>query len=546
MAANYYGAIWIPDWQVSVAQQRVQLELPAPIALADGRDVKEANAYARSLGIRVGMSLKRARALAPQLAVLDANARDELQALDSVIAAAHQDVAQVAVVRPGLLTFAARGPVRFAGGEEQLASNLIGAVATEAGYEAHIGFAHHYLAALVAAHSDAYIPLEETGKFVRSLPLTQLLWAGVRGRDDRAVLEMLRQLHDLGVRRIGKFLDLEESAVRMRFPEAADAVYSLIRDTADVFPKISDTSELYSVRRDFEEPVLEMEGLAFVARAMAVEFVAGLSQRRRTVQSVTIVVRWAVEELGDDGAGAYVGGEREREITWRIFEVSEAEITRRMRWQLSAWVDRARSSSPHSRGGIVGVELYCSQLLPEESAQAALWGERRQVSRQTATQAVAQIQSVIGAQGVKRCVPESSPTPVEAAVLKDWDDEVPSGARQRKDAGPWPGGVPRPWPSKLEKELEIRLYDAAGHECHISGLGLFSCAHGCHDPFPVAVKLPQGAVKVSEYAGPWLREAQWWSGLGNSHAWCQIITEIGSGLLCSYEAGKWRAVGSYE
>ena len=67
--------------------------------------------------------------------------------------AAEDVVAFPVVLRPELLLVDAAGPVRHHGSEEEVAAELVGAVARESGSESYAGIADGMLAAVMAAQA---------------------------------------------------------------------------------------------------------------------------------------------------------------------------------------------------------------------------------------------------------------------------------------------------------------------------------------------------------------------------------------------------------
>ena len=65
------AALWFPDWPVQAARLDSGDELAEPIAIAAQHRVKVCSHAARQLGIRRGMRVRNAQAVAPELTVVD-------------------------------------------------------------------------------------------------------------------------------------------------------------------------------------------------------------------------------------------------------------------------------------------------------------------------------------------------------------------------------------------------------------------------------------------------------------------------------------------
>jgi len=113
------------------------------------------------------------------------------RAFGAVVAAFDTVAAGVECLRPGLARCRARGPARWAGGEEQAASLLVEAIEATVGVECFVGIADGPLASTEAARAGRIIPSDDTLSFLGPLGLSSALGcvptsAAERGRRPRS------------------------------------------------------------------------------------------------------------------------------------------------------------------------------------------------------------------------------------------------------------------------------------------------------------------------------------------------------------------------
>src|SRR5699024_6541818 len=128
-----------------------------PLAIHDGQGVLLCSATARSQGVRSGMSRRSAQQMCPELVLLGVDDTRDARSFEPIVQAVEAVAAGVQVLRPGIVLLPARGPSRYAGSEEQLADQLIGAVAEESGAECQVGIGEGLLTVLLAAREGSIV-----------------------------------------------------------------------------------------------------------------------------------------------------------------------------------------------------------------------------------------------------------------------------------------------------------------------------------------------------------------------------------------------------
>ena len=100
------AALWFPDWPVQAARLESGDELTEPVAITAQHRIKVCSHAARQLGIRRGMRVRNAQAVAPELTVIEDNPDRDGRMFASLAASFDEVAASVEVLRPGLVVVA--------------------------------------------------------------------------------------------------------------------------------------------------------------------------------------------------------------------------------------------------------------------------------------------------------------------------------------------------------------------------------------------------------------------------------------------------------
>jgi hypothetical protein len=141
---------------------------------------------------------------------------EALRSFDRVIGAVEAYCPWVTAVRPGICSLPARGPARYFGGEDRLASLVAETASAVAAVE--VGVADGLFAAVLAAQDGVIVPAGGTADFLAPFPV------GVLGQPELAEL-----LNRLGVRTLGEFAALPEAHVLGRFGSDGRAGHCVAR-----------------------------------------------------------------------------------------------------------------------------------------------------------------------------------------------------------------------------------------------------------------------------------------------------------------------------
>jgi protein ImuB len=438
---------------------------------------------------------------------------------------------RVESVRLGVCAFGARGPARYFGGEEALASLLIAATES-AGFACRIGVADGLFAALLAAGTaaaaDASGPAaapdasdtaadagDTAGAFVTVVPAggTAGFLAGqpVSVLDDAELAGLLARL---GIRTLGDLAALPAESVASRFGEAGETAHRLARGEQRRPLAVSAPPADLAVGVEFDPPHELAEPVVFAAKGLAERFHAGLAARGVTCVRVEVEVTWA------DG--------RRTSRLWRHDGLLTAvQVADRVRWGLEPGAGDA---------AITVLRLVPDQLVRAAGRQLALWGE--EVVAGKVARAAMRVQALLGHDAVLRPVRSGGRT------VRDQLQPVPFGenlAPKRATDQPWPGRIPGPPPAVVYPEPKpARVTDAAGGPVTVSGRCVMS-------GIPAELSLDgEPELSVTGWAGPWPLAERWWDPeSATREARFQLVTDDGRAWLAAVRASAWQIEAGY-
>ncbi|MDO5031235.1 DNA polymerase Y family protein [Corynebacterium sp.] len=510
------AALWFPDWPVQALREGLPVkgktqEEQGACAVVRQHQVLACNAAARRAGIRRGMRVRQAQAVAPQLRVEEANP-DRDGAVFAQIAVGLDAVASsVEVLRPGLVIVDAAAAGRFHGGEDTAAEMLVDAAA-HAGLDATIGVADEIATALIAARHEglgAVVPEGGSRQFLAAQPLGVLAAEVCLGCPP----ELVAQLRALGLRTLGELAELPLRQMSTRFGEAGKRCHAIASAAPDrrVAPELARPD--LAVEENFEEPLERVDAAAFAARQLA----ARLHVRLRAAGQVCLRLRVCAE---------FERGERVERV-WRTQEaLSESATADRVRWQLDGWLSSARAGEG---GGVVKLLLEPVETAAPEAR--GLWGAA--ASTEQAKRVISRVQSQLGVDRVLQ------PRDGGGRGVAGRIEYVPYG-EQREPApqGTWPGRIPAPLPAQLaHPAARIRIVDASAAELFVTAEALLSGE-------PAAVSWSRQRYRVIGWAGPWPVEA--WG--EQRCARLQVVGESERGQrawLLVWAAGRWSVEATY-
>ncbi|HEX3706392.1 MAG TPA: DNA polymerase Y family protein [Mycobacteriales bacterium] len=513
--------MWCPDWPVVAAGNAAAVDaLDVPVAVLVANRVVACSNRARGIGVRRGMRRREAQARCPELIALVRDEAIEARYFEPAIRAVETVVSGVEVVRPGLLTLAARGPARHLGGEPALVTTLEEAVSWMAP-EVAVGVADGAFAAEQAARQRVVVPAGGSAAFLADLPVGTLDAFG-----GSALVDVLRRL---GIWTLGGFAALPAKDVAARFGPTGAWAHRQAggRDARPVV--IREPPVDCSVTVDLDPPVDRVDVVAFSARGAVETFIANLSSRGLACSCVELEV---ASEAGERAARR-----------WRASGVlSASDVIDRIRWQIEGWL-HAADGEPRLTAGITALRIVPVETVPTGAHQQALWGGDGE-SGERARRALARVQTMLGFDGVVAPSVVGGRGPVQRNGLTAWGEERPVSRRADE---PWPGHLPSPAPSLvLDPPTPVRLLDASGRSVVVGERGAI-----VRPPSVLGLRADP-PVAVISWAGPWPADERWWDPASAVRvARMQLVDDRGraylvAGEMCSGAEPRWHLEGIYD
>lgn len=325
-------SIWLPDLPID----RVRRGAPEPKAAAVWASVGAArrivcvDGAARARGIEPGTTLAAARAMAPDLALIEADPGADEACLSAVLAWSRRYTPLAAFDRPDGLMLDVAGATHLFGGEEALAADVERRLLSQ-GFRARVGLADSpELAWALARWSERRIAaagLSETelARIAAPLPLAAL----------RLSPGQVDGLAQAGLRRIGDILHRPRAPVAARWGRALfDRLDGMLGRIKSALSPVFETPACLA-ERTFAEPIARREdaeaAIASLARELCVlldrrgeglrrveasffrvdgavkTLEVGTSRPLREPDRIARLFRERLEALGDDGLDAGLG-----------------------------------------------------------------------------------------------------------------------------------------------------------------------------------------------------------------------------------------------
>lgn len=480
-------ALWFPDWPVQAARLDAGDALAEPIAVAAHHRVKACSHAARKVGIRRGMKVRNAQAVAPELTVVEDNPDRDGRMFASLAASFDDVAASVEVLRPGLVVADLAAAGAFHGGEDTAMEMLLDA-ASRRGIDAFVGAADEIATAVIAARCSQVVAPGASKDFLAAQPIGVLVAEEALGADAGTV----RALGQLGIATLGELAALPPSAVTTRFGANGMRVHRIAAAASDrrVAPEIA--VEDLAVAVTPEDPIERVDAAAFAARALAASLHERLAATGRNCLRLKVVA-----ELGD-------GTRLER--VWRTRDaLTESATADRVRWQLDGWLTSSRAlgggEGEGEGGGITSLLLEPLELAAPEPV-GKLWAGG--ASTDTARRVVERVQSQLGIDAVLQPRLVGGRGVAERVAMVPFGEE-PGGVEKHA----WPGAIPAPLPARLGGGIDhpasrIMLIDASGTPVIVTAEALLSAE-------PYGLAWGEKRYLVTGWAGPWPVDADWWT-----------------------------------
>ena len=497
------GCVWCPDWPVIAARKHADglgTELRnRPLIVRErvgSRDiVRAASAEARATGVMRGMRRREAEACCPEAVCVDADEANEARTFEVVARAVEVFTPRVVLDRPGRCEFPTRGPSRYFGGDDALASQIRAGVATALGpdgADVRIGIADGVFVARLAARRSVVVPAGGSAEYVAPWPVSVL--------DDDELASLLVRL---GLPTLGDVAALAPDAVLARFGSRGAQIHALSRGIdpgASVF--VAPPPDLVE-RTELDPPAERVDIAMFAAKELADRLLARLAERGLACTRVLVE---AETEHGERLTRCWRHARSEYGDA-----LTPAVLAERVRWQLDAWITTGETTA-----GITGLTLVPDEVVPADGRQLGFWGGD-QVAHQRADRALARVQGMLGYDAVTTAVVQGGRTPAEQVRWVPWGEPREPGLPLAigSEVAAWPGALPPPFPARVfDPPLLAELVDAGGEAIAVNGRG-----EQLHPPAYVRCRaLPAGGGAVRAWAGPWAHDVRWWD--AHAHRRC--------------------------
>ena len=530
MVPERIACLSCPDWPVVALRSRDPELRGVPVAVVEhaerGLVVVAASANARAEGVTPGLRRREAEARCPGLTIAEADRQVEARAFEQVARTVETFTPRFVLEEPGRLTFPTRGPSRYFGGDTATASRVLGAVRDTGIFDARVGVADGGFAAMLAASaaevgSSYVVPPGESPAFLAPWPVSVL--------DDRDHPGLADLLVRLGLRTLGAFAAVPDSAVLGRFGTGGARAHRLARGSAEhTAPTTTPPPELIETA-ELDPPVIRVETAAFVAKGLTEQLMAHLEALGLACTRVMIE---AETEHGERLARC-----------WRHEgALTPAALAARVRWQLEGWLTRDPASNGHdddqfeiATSGLVLLRLVPDEVLPATGRQLGFWGGDA-AATDRAARVLARVQGMLGHPAVVTAVPQGGRTPGEQVRWVPWGDPreparpvdaVAAPGANVREVPPWPGAIPAPAPARVfDPPPPAELLDAGGEVVTVSGRGDASAS-------PARLRcaaLPGGGGDIRGWAGPWAHDARWWDRRARARrAYWQVLVTVPDG-----------------
>src|SRR4051812_23229363 len=388
------GVLWCPNWAVVAAGAAADEPV---VVLHANRVIAQALAAAGE-GIVVGHGRRQAQACCPDVRLVAHDPDADARRFESVVTAISALIPRVEITEPGMLSFLAKGPSRYFGGEAAMAERMINlATNTVVGIAAGsttaeslaavggfgIGVADGRFAAAIAAKQAAalghpvIVPsgVEATAGFLAPLPAQ--LFASVAGLDD----EFVEFLQRFGVRRLGQLAELSAADVLARFGRQGEFAHRIASGGDDRPPDTIEPPSGLVALHVLDDPAHHVDTLVFICRQLAEQLTTALSADGKVCTRLVITAETEHSE-------------RNERLWYRSTGLSSAAMVERARWQLDAWVNSAGLSA-----GVTMLRFEPIEVRSDDGVQLGLWGGRTQAD-EWAARAVARLATLAGAENV--------------------------------------------------------------------------------------------------------------------------------------------------
>ncbi len=512
-----------------------------PLAVVAGNGVvTDVSPKAFRAGIRAGDRVRAATSAVTGLKVISVDAIDQSGLFAKIANVLERFSPLIEIVDLGVCATNARGPSRYFGGEERLASEVRKAMEDQivevfppAGellnraadlfvegsiFSFGVSIADGIFTAKIAARNSLLIPSGISGSFLAPLPIREL--------PDHEIADTLDRL---GVRSLGEFADLDFDLVLERFGYRGALLHRMAGGLDTSSLEAAEIKEDLTQKIELPEPLEVASSVIFVCKARVEEMLGHLLESGYLCQIMRVRL---MSENGEESVR-----------DWGVKDGLSAQLLlERIRWQLESWSTDPRLAPS---AGVETVELQPQRVVSALRIQLDLDGsERSSVAK--VSQALSRVDAIVGKRSSIAKI-KVSRTPKESVEMVPWqlhlfdlDEPMDQKARERP---PWPGRLLSSSPAIcFDREVEILLLTKEGTLISVSANVFLS-----GEPYWMRVQSSGKRVRVLEWSSLWPMLERWWyPEYSTKVARIQIVTDEMGALLVKSSNGRWFVEGLYD
>jgi protein ImuB len=532
--------VWWAHWPVVAAGIAGEVAIDYPAIVVRANRVVACSPAATAAGVTIGLRRRVAQQRCPEAALLDHQPDRDARVFEAVVGAVNELTPRLEVVEPGWLCVEARGPSRYFGGDERLSERLVAIIDDAVGGGGDlaglgIGVADGRFASAVAARLAVDAPTRtmvirpgSSAAFLASQPVA---WLQETGEVDADLVSLFARL---GLSTLGSIAELTGADVADRFGPPGALAHRLASGDDERPSQATEPAQHRHAERAFDDPVEQLQPLAFVGKQLADQLTAELTL------SGMVCTRLVVTAESDHG-------ERSERVWFRGRGLSAEAMVERIRWQLDGWMAKPGALS----AGIVLLRLDADEVRHDGGDQLRLWGGVS-AADERAVRTVARLTGLAGEESVRVPAWRGGRLPGDRyrwvpATTTDLTDPDDTASRLRPDTtnvGPWPGALPAPSPAVVIDAdgdgVAAVVADEHGRPVVVGGRGELSGQ-------PATLTIDNGPPQpIVRWAGPWPLDERWWDTSRHRRvARFQVVTADGSAHLVVVERRQWRILASY-
>lgn len=512
-----YIALFIPNWELSSLVVEAPPEASAAVISRSRIQVVTPQAACR--GVRVGMSQTMAQYLCPDLLIFGPDKEREAAAFEVILQVFDDFAADVVAIRPGLACAPARGPAKWAGGEEPLMIELAEQVAMQTGAECQIGIADTLTGALLAAREGRIIPSMHTGDFLDSQQLAVLI-SDLPPHLKKTIQQDLPVLASLGVTNVRQLRSLGVEALVTRFGKSGSLLWRLAFGPGVELSTPPRSEGEVRQEIELEEPAFCADEVVVAIRQVSNALADSLVHRGLYSSTIRICLERANGET--------------IERTWTLVDASSSsQVGKRIAWQVSGLSQGMVSGGSDSfELGLqtIRVAALHAHRVPETDP---LWGGGQNLRK--VSKAVEEVQSLLGEDAALTPTIHGGFDPRSRVSLLSWGASTPLLPPRQ---GPWEGGVgnaPIVLFSKAPDALMMGIKADGTHgrvwvnrRGELTGTPRHLMVYQDHP------ELPSGDHLITEVKGIWVVGGRWWHPEQSDHqprCYLRVVREGGADLL---------------